>query len=58
VDFAHPDFRRADGNTRLLALWDRRRHSTRSTTIAMGMGRSTWLRRSTRRSPPPIPMPR
>ena len=37
-DFAHPDFRNADGSTRLLALWDQRLNQTRKPPASYGYG--------------------
>ncbi len=38
-DFVHPDFRNADGSTRLLALWDQRPSSTTEPSNRYGYGR-------------------
>ena len=38
-DFAHPDFRKEDGTTRLLALWDQRPHASEPISNRYGYGR-------------------
>jgi subtilisin family serine protease len=39
LDFAHPDFRERDGSSRIIALWDQRRHPQPDSPQPYGYGR-------------------